>query len=96
MEDATPFHHGRNPLSFASPPDKLVVRELAFETRRTSAYRSPRNRFLSSLSRGLNGIRIDADEREREREKVKKIREGVDSKGWRRRRGLLRRMMKKM
>lgn len=44
----------------------------------------------------MNGIRIDADEREREREKVKKIREGVDSKGWRRRRGLLRRMMKKM
>lgn len=68
MEDATPFHHGRNPLPFASPPDKLVVRELAFETRRTSAYRSPRNRFLSSLSRGLNGIRIDEDERDRDRE----------------------------
>ena len=46
----------------------------------------------------MNGIRIDADEREREKEKekVKKIREGVDSKGWRRRRGLLRRMMKKI
>lgn len=68
---ATPFHHGCNPLPFTSPPDKLVVRELAFETRRTS---SPRNRFLSSLSRRLNGNRIVADEREREREKVKRIR----------------------